>query len=187
MLGFIQGDLQEERSEACLADAVNETLLCLARDPAKDGTQIETDVPADLWAAIRPIAIQQVLLNLILNAIEAISPGPGKIIVSARRAPRSTWNIGDADAEGEAIEISVQDTGRGIAPEIQERIFEPLVSFHSPGSQRKGTGLGLSICRRLVQQAGGGIDIVSAPNEGTTFTLRLPIAKREPTPANRAA
>lgn len=103
---------------------------------------------------------QQVCVNLLLNARDAM-PGGGEVVVTAEQR------------EGELFLI-VADCGGGIAPEMQKRIFEPFFTTKDPG---KGRGLGLAVCQRLVTEAGGRIDVRSTPGQGSTFTLRLPVVR----------
>jgi two-component system cell cycle sensor histidine kinase/response regulator CckA len=106
-----------------------------------------------------PTQIQQVLLNLAVNARDAM-PNGGRIDVTAR-------------ADGAAVELRVSDTGTGIPPEIVDRIFEPLFTTKEPG---KGTGLGLSVVAAVVTDHGGTIAVRSPAGEGATFEVRLPVA-----------
>ena len=104
--------------------------------------------------------LQQVLVNLIVNAIHAMPEG-------GRLGLRTV----DADRDGvEGVAIEVSDAGAGMPPEVMARIFD---SFFTPKS-REGTGLGLSISQMLVAQQGGKITVRSAPGAGTTFTVWLP-------------
>jgi len=103
--------------------------------------------------------LQQVLLNLGLNAIDAMPKG-GKLTVRARRE-------GDS-----AIRLTVVDTGHGIDPDALRKIFQPFFT----AKKKRGLGLGLSICDRIVKAHGGTLSASSAPGKGTTFTLCLPIA-----------
>jgi signal transduction histidine kinase len=98
----------------------------------------------------------QVLHNLVKNALEAMPEG-GTLTLRARR-------------DGEAVRFEVADTGPGLAPELQARIFEPWVTT-KPG----GTGLGLAIAARIVEEHGGRIEVASRPGKGATFTVRLPL------------
>jgi len=82
-----------------------------------------------------------------------------------------------AAREGDAVAIAVQDTGRGITPELRERILEPFVC----GDEGKGWGLGLAIVARLVRVFAGSLAIDSMPGTGTTITIRLPAADEVPT------
>ena len=107
-----------------------------------------------------PDRLQQVLLNLMTNACQAMSKG-GRLILST-----------GTETEQSAIWIRVQDTGAGIPREIQHRIFEPFFTTKEPG---KGTGLGLSVSYRIVKEHEGSINFESAPGRGTTFKVQLPL------------
>jgi len=98
--------------------------------------------------------LKQVLHNLLRNCREAM-PSGGMVDIRTR-------------ADAEAVEISVQDTGSGMAPEVQARIFEPFFT-----TRERGTGLGLSVSQQVLQAHGGALLCQSAPGQGTTFTLRL--------------
>jgi two-component system NtrC family sensor kinase len=107
-----------------------------------------------------PSQVNQVLLNLVTNAAQALDKPQKAIVVSTRR-------------EGEdAIAIEVADNGKGIAPETLPRIFDPFFTTKEVG---KGTGLGLSIAYKIVTQHGGRIDVKSQPGKGTVFTVVFPI------------
>jgi signal transduction histidine kinase len=102
--------------------------------------------------------MMQVLLNLVLNAVQAM-PEHGTLRVAAAR-------------EGEQhIRLTVADTGHGIPPDVLPKIFEPFVTTKERG---KGTGLGLTVVLSIVQEHGGSITVDSTPGQGTTFTLLLP-------------
>jgi signal transduction histidine kinase len=112
--------------------------------------------PTPLVARIDERHLKQTILNLLLNATQAMTDG-GELILSARR-------------EGNDAVIDVIDTGPGIAPDRVERIFDAYYST-KPG----GTGLGLAIAKRIVEQHGGTIAIQSTLGKGTNFTIRLPL------------
>ncbi|HEX3063365.1 MAG TPA: ATP-binding protein [Usitatibacter sp.] len=108
-----------------------------------------------------PSQVNQVLLNIVNNAAQAMDKPRGRIAVATRR-------------EGDhAVAIDVEDNGRGIAPENLPRIFDPFYTTKDVG---KGTGLGLSIAYKIVSQHGGRIDVRSTPGAGTTVTVVLPVA-----------
>lgn len=109
-------------------------------------------------------ALVQVFVNLLVNAAQAL-PGDGRVHNEVRIRTRTD------DAGGAVVEIS--DTGPGIPPEIQARIFDPFVTTKPAG---EGTGLGLSICRRIVVTHGGSISFESVSGIGTTFRVQLPAA-----------
>jgi len=105
-----------------------------------------------------PQQLQQILLNLSLNAVDAMPNG-------------GTLTIGAAAARGEAVTITVADTGIGIDADVLPRIFQPFFT----SKKRRGLGLGLPICDRIVKCHGGKIEVESRPGEGTTFTIQLPL------------
>ncbi|HEX9113703.1 MAG TPA: ATP-binding protein [Nitrospirota bacterium] len=110
------------------------------------------DVEAD------PAQVGQVVMNMLLNAIHAITP-PGRIEVVTRK-------------NGNAVEIVFSDTGRGILEEHIHKIFDP---FFTTKEAFKGTGLGLAVSYGIIKKHGGDIEVVSSEGKGTTFTVRLPI------------
>ena len=123
------------------------------------------DPTADLVLADR-IQIQQVLVNLMRNAIEVMSEGG-----TVRRL-----DIATAAGPDDQVEVTVADTGAGLAPEVAKQLFQPFVT-----TKRKGMGLGLSICRTIVEAHGGKIWVESPPDGGTIFhfTLRAAAHERE--------
>ncbi|MEW6519925.1 MAG: ATP-binding protein [Thermodesulfobacteriota bacterium] len=100
--------------------------------------------------------LQQVFLNLLLNAIDAI-PAKGTITISTRKESNHT------------VQIIIADTGKGMSPENLHKIFNPFFT-----TKPKGTGLGLAICKRLIELHNGTIHVSSAPGEGTTFYITIP-------------
>jgi signal transduction histidine kinase len=107
-------------------------------------------------------ALNQVFLNLLKNATEALDGRAGTVTLSTR-------------LEEASILVEIRDDGPGIAPEHLAQVFEPFYSTKSAG---RGTGLGLSMSRRIVMEHGGSIEVVSLPGEGTAFSVRLPIRGR---------
>jgi two-component system NtrC family sensor kinase len=103
--------------------------------------------------------LQGVWLNLILNAIDAIHPGPGRIKIT-------TCQIDDQ------VRITFSDDGRGIRPDHIQRVFEPFFTTKEIGH---GTGLGLAVCHQIVSRHGGQIVVNSGPGEGATFSVHLPL------------
>jgi PAS domain S-box-containing protein len=102
--------------------------------------------------------IEQILVNLIVNAIDAIGDGPGQIAIAV--AP---------SADGARVVCEVSDTGTGIPPDVLARIFDPFFT-----TKAEGTGLGLPVVREIVESYGGALKVSSVVGEGTTFTFDLP-------------
>jgi signal transduction histidine kinase len=146
-------------------DEVLDHLLPLLRHAARRrGVRLTTDVRDDLGALeADPGQLQQVLINLVVNALEA-TPAGGRVAVNAQPAARD-------GRPGAAL--AVQDTGSGIPDEIRPRLFEPFFTTKPRG---QGTGLGLAICRDIIRAHGGEIEVTSQPGRGSTFTVWLPVA-----------
>jgi len=112
-----------------------------------------------------PVQIQQVLMNLVLNARDAMLPGGGFLRVSAT-------------ADAVHVDLVVSDTGSGITPENLKNIFRPFFTTKTgkdrPASSNSGSGVGLAFCRRIVDAHGGEITVQSQVGQGSTFTIRLP-------------
>jgi signal transduction histidine kinase len=116
--------------------------------------------------------MEQVIMNLVLNARDAIS-GSGRITMETRNV-RHDAEYCRAHAEttpGEYVMLGVRDTGLGMTPEVASRVFEPFFTTKPIG---EGSGLGLAMCEGIVRQAGGHIVVSSTPEEGTTFRVYLP-------------
>lgn len=150
---------------ANLPQTINDTLSCLARDPAKDGIELMLDVP-DVQVQMSPLNLQQVILNLILNARKVLRKTGGSLQITCRPS-------------GQFVHVEIRDSGPGIPADIQDTLFEPFVTKNADpndvNNENRGTGLGLCICRDLIHQVGGEIDFQTEPGQGTTFFLTLPI------------
>ena len=128
-------------------------------------------VKKDLASDLPPVLldrqqIKQVLLNLFINAIEALGEDGGQLIVRTHRLskiPEDTW-----------VQIEVTDTGCGISPVDLEHIFDPFYTTKHESQEHEGTGLGLTIAHQIVQEHGGHIEVKSALGRGTTFLVNLP-------------
>lgn len=164
MLGLARGEAVYE--QVSIQRLVDETLLVLARDPRKDGIALRVQIQPGLtvWGDI--IQLEQVLLNLLINARHAMMGRGGSLTIKA-----------GCDEEAEEIRLQVMDTGPGIPEKNLTRIFEPF--FTTKGTARrgeaKGTGLGLTICKEIVEHHKGRIEVASDVGKGTTFTIHLPV------------
>ena len=152
-------DGEEEEAIASVGDAV-EQVAALVR-PQKSFAEvsllvaIEEGLPAVAMHAER---VEQVLLNLLLNAADAVPRPGGQVSVSASQ-------------HQQMVRVAIEDNGGGIAPSVRGRLFEPFVTTKEVG---KGTGLGLAVCRGLIEAAGGTIDVEDG-SEGARFVLQLPV------------
>jgi signal transduction histidine kinase len=136
--------------------------------------KLQIEIPDTLpLLRIDPLQLEQVFLNLVTNAVQAM-PGGGSLQVAAHLT-ESSQESAQADTQQQAadvVAITVEDTGEGIAPENMQNIFQPLFT-----TKAKGIGLGLVICKNLVEINGGKIKVESEPDRGTTFTVELPIER----------
>lgn len=142
--------------EVDLNDCIRSALV-IARNGIKDKADIVLQLAELPRIPCAPSQINQVLLNLLNNAAQAID-GFGQILLK-------TW------ADDSAVFVSLQDSGRGMTPEVLARIFDPFFTTKPVG---QGTGLGLSISYKIIQDHGGQIRVASEPGRGTRFLIRLP-------------
>ncbi len=136
-----------------------------------------SDRSEDVHVMIDPSEMDQIVMNLVLNARDALPESGGKITLETdviKKAPPAGW----PDAyDGSFLRLSMIDNGAGMAAEIQERIFEP---FFTTKQEAGGTGLGLATVRDVVARRGGFIEVESAPLSGSTFRIHLPRASAAP-------
>lgn len=151
---------------ADLTQIVEDTLMLLERELNKYRVTVEKHFQPVPHALVCSNQIQQVLLNLLINARQAM-PGGGRVIV----------RLGH-DAESNMVELVVRDYGCGIPAEKLPRIFDTFYTTKSgpDASGKGGTGLGLSLCRDIIEAHHGRIRVDSTPGKGTAFTLKLPAA-----------
>jgi PAS domain S-box-containing protein len=155
----------------------------LASQALDERHELKVECPDSLWPiTVDASQLENALLNLVVNARDAME-GRGEITIHATNAERSAADADDGhDAPpGRYVRFCVNDTGSGIAPEVARHIFEPFFTTKDVG---KGTGLGLSQVQGFVAQSGGFVTLDTAPGEGTTVILWLPVA--EDLPEHRA-
>ncbi len=152
-----QSDLQEADINA----GVTSTINIIQGHAKKKQVRIRTNLGQLPQVRCHPAKINQVVMNLLSNAIDASHEG-GEVSVASR-------------ADGDAILLTVSDTGSGIDPAVRERIFDPFFTTKPVG---QGTGLGLSISYGIVKDHGGDITVQSTPGSGSSFTVRLPVASK---------
>ena len=171
VLTFARGQ-EGERTPIQIRHTIND-LKKFMQEAFSSDIIVEVNVPNDLWAInADPTQIHQVLLNLAVNARDAMPRG-GTITISAENLMLDeNYAAMNLDAKpGQYILVSVTDSGSGIPPEIQEKIFEPFFTTKEPG---KGTGLGLATVFSIVKSHGGFIKLYSEIGKGTNFRLYFP-------------
>ncbi|MDP9321616.1 MAG: GAF domain-containing protein [Chloroflexota bacterium] len=166
------GRMELEPSEFALADTIRGALAFVRERAARHAIALTEDAPADLGTVVADERkVRQVLLNLLSNAVK-FTPDGGTIGVRARRR------------NGE-VEVSVRDTGIGIAPEDQAKVFDEFQQVGKPSDRsREGTGLGLTLAKRFIELHGGRIWIESELGKGTTFTFAMPVGRAAAAAAN---
>jgi two-component system NtrC family sensor kinase len=162
MLGLARGE--SIFGQVAVQQLVDETLAVLARDPQKDGIALRVQVEPSLSVFGDPVQLEQVLLNLLINARQAMLGRGGSITIKAQRF------------EPDQVKLQVIDTGPGIPPRLVPKIFQPFFTTKATvkRGEQKGTGLGLAICKEIVEHHQGRIEVQSEMAKGTTFTIYLP-------------
>jgi signal transduction histidine kinase len=151
-----------------VADVLSDALSSLADRQGE--VRIVSEIERGCVADIDPRALQQTLMNLLLNAIDAARGNEPSVRITGRVAPPcSTWNRG-------SVVLEVTDNGPGLPVGAGPEIFEPFVTGTRDAASRSGrrAGLGLALCKRLIERHGGAIAVASQPHEGARFRLTLP-------------
>jgi PAS domain S-box-containing protein len=195
-----RGDAEEIRQAAERASMLTQQLLAFSRKQTRHPQLLDVNravreterllarlIGEDIMLRLRiartpcailvdPSQLQQILMNLAINARDAMPNGGTLIIETAEEIVTHGPGARVCGATGKHIRISVTDSGEGIPAEHQPHVFEPFFTTKEPG---KGTGLGLSTVYGIVKQSGGFIRLRSEPNRGTTFDVYLPCAANE--------
>ena len=159
----------DRREPMNLTMLVEDVLVLVEKDLQRFRIKLVTECASPTLANVNSGQVQQVLLNLIVNARQVMESG-GTLTVGVR-----------SNAESGHAEISVRDTGCGIPAEKLRRIFEPFFTTKTADAQGQGgTGLGLSLARDVMEAHGGRIRVDSAVGAGTTFTLKFPLVAQMP-------
>jgi len=158
LLGLAEGSRRPAEVVSAV-ELVDGAFACICRDLSKDGIDVRVHVAPQARVQVAAAQVQQALMNLIINARQAMLPGGGILTV-------------EAVVEGPMTRISVTDTGPGIEPGVMGRIFEPFFSTKGP----EGSGLGLAFCKKVVEAHRGNIRVESSPGRGACFTIALPSA-----------
>ena len=163
MLALVSGETQKKKNVQLL-DLIGDIFTCLCRDFTKDGITVEIDIPDDLAVWVVPVQMQQVLMNLILNARDAMLPRGGVLTIKAEET-------------ADAVEIELADTGDGIDPtdliNIFETFFTTKLDKDSP-AEYSGAGIGLAFCKMIIDGHQGSISVEYKLGHGSTFKIALP-------------
>ena len=153
------------RTRIDVAAALRDVLQLLAAELRRQGVRVETELEGGCWVMAAKVQMEQVALNLILNAAAAMRAFPR----DERRLRVSVFRTADG-----GVALAVRDAGVGIAAEVRDAVFEPFWT-----TRREGLGLGLAICRSIVQAHAGRIAVEPNPDRGVTFRVELPAAAGE--------
>jgi two-component system NtrC family sensor kinase len=163
MLALANGQTQEKKNTRLLA-LVEEIFTCLCRDFTKDGITVEIHIPEELTVWCVPVQIQQVIMNLVLNARDAMLSRGGILCIKATET-------------NDAVKIEVSDTGEGIEPAVLKNIFDSFFTTKTnknTPSGCSGAGLGLAFCKKIITEQEGLISVESKSNNGSKFNITLP-------------
>jgi two-component system sensor histidine kinase PilS (NtrC family) len=167
---FSRPERAVDRSVA-VNEVIEDTLEMLKNSPELTRPiRIEKTLSKNLWVHIDSQRLQQVIWNLVLNAVQEMKNSGRLSVATAIRTKR-----GSGDNQEKLAEISISDTGPGILPENQGKVFDPFFT-----TKDQGTGLGLTIVHRIVENYDGKIFLDSDGRSGTTFTLHFPLAEEDP-------
>ena len=162
LLGFAR-KINAEQEQVQINDVVEETLSFLEKEAKHNNIAVDLKLDPQLPTTMTEgHRLQQILLNLIDNALDAVGHD-GKVTITTSHV-------------GQDISIQVTDSGPGIPPEVMKRIWDP---FFTTKEQGKGTGLGLAISQNIIRTLGGSIEVRSKEGEGTVFTVKVPIKRMQ--------
>jgi len=166
------GVVRVERVPFRIPETVDDAVATFRESTERKGIAlgVEVDPAAPAWALGDPLRIQQVLVNLLSNALKFTAEGRVDVKVKVLRAVSA----------GDKLRYEVCDTGAGIRLEDQDKIFAQFVQLPNQNHGQRGAGLGLTICRNLVELMGGEIGVVSQEGGGSTFYFSLPLEAVEP-------
>lgn len=155
----------DRRDEMDLAQVIADVLILVEKDLQMNRVRLQTDILGNPVCDVNVSHLQQVLMNMIVNARQAMADG-GMLFLTVR-----------VSEDGTMGEIVIRDTGAGIAADDMRKIFEPFFSTKkSDENGQGGTGLGLAFCREVIEAHKGRLRVESTVGQGTTFTLKLPLA-----------
>ena len=155
-------------------DVLNKAVFFVYPEAKKQNVEVETEVEGEVPDVMMdPDQLQQVFLNLMINAVQAM-PGGGKLKITTSKSDIEKVDAHEGISEllpaEKVVIIKFEDTGKGIERDYIDSIFDPFFTKKS-----KGTGLGLAISRRIVQEHGGEIEVESEVGKGSAFSIYMPV------------
>ncbi len=172
---FARSDRREAWERADIHRGIDSTLALLSHR-LKDRITVHRDFGELPAVECLSGPLNQVFMNLLANAVDAIAPNSGNVWISTRLSPADL----PSQSGAAAVTISIRDDGAGMPPEVQAKVFDPFFTTKAVG---QGTGMGLSVSYGIVARHGGKLSVESAPGQGATFTITLPVAQPREVPA----
>jgi signal transduction histidine kinase len=172
MRGLLDFSRQSEPNlqPVAMSQVIDQVMLLVGHQAEMNKVQVIRDEAPSLPPVMADFGqLQQVLVNLVVNAVQAM-PGGGKLTIHSS-LDNNGW-----------VQVAVEDTGHGIAPEHMDKLFTPFFTTKEPG---KGVGLGLAVSYGIIERHGGKIEVKSEVGKGSTFTVRLPAYTPEDKPAQQ--
>ncbi len=169
------GKMDLELAEVEIKELLERSILIFKEKAIKQQLELSTEIEEDVGVTVADSRkLKQIVFNLLSNAVK-FTPAGGSVKLSARRVKS------EAVPFEESVEISVADTGIGIAPQDMDRLFKEFQQLESPyGKKHEGTGLGLALTKRLVELHGGSIRVESEPGKGSKFIFVIPAKRSKP-------
>src|SRR5262249_17028897 len=163
------GGVESQAVEPVSLSALVEEMIGLLNGSVSTRVVLKTDLDKTLPPVLANRSqLRQVVMNLVINASEAIGEGEGEVrIVTSRGKPRAHGTV----PAGDYVRLEISDTGSGMTPEVQARMFDPFFT-----TKFAGRGLGLAVIQRVIKSHQGEINVKSTPGEGTLFEILLPCA-----------
>jgi PAS domain S-box-containing protein len=179
LLSFAKGG-NFERRPTCLNELTREQIQLFGR--TRKDIRIHEQYEARPWMAdVDPVQFKQVLLNMIVNALQAM-PGGGDLHIGTRNIDLENRAAAAADVEpGKYVRLHITDSGTGMDAATRRRVFEPFFTTRKYGAQ-KGTGLGLAVAYGIIKNHGGFVTVSSEPGTGATFHLYFPVSEQRVRP-----
>ena len=161
----------EQFEKTDLAGLIEQSMVLLEREMQKYRIAVEMEIEPDIpEVSVIGNQIQQVLMNLFINARQAMMDG-GRLVIRLKQNP-----------ETKTVDLAIRDFGVGMSPSTLRKIFDPYYTTKAgpDESGKGGTGIGLSTCKDIIEAHGGKIRVESSPGKGTCFTLMLPLERAKP-------